>query len=158
MQQMIREREQRIGLYLKFFVKWTALALLAGAVCGAVGAVFHHLVELAGALFTSHSWLLYILPVSGLAVVSVYRMFGVEPEEMLALGSDNVLLNIWVFTGDNRQDHFNTSGMKWLRSSDNAIYAYSLPSSRYPELSLTEEQVANYFNAVAAEWASEVYS
>ncbi len=81
MQQMIREREQRIGLYLKFFVKWTALALLAGAVCGAVGAVFHHLVELAGALFTSHSWLLYILPVSGLAVVSVYRMFGVEPEE-----------------------------------------------------------------------------
>lgn len=79
-------------------------------------------------------------------------------EELLALGQDNVLLNIWVFTGDNRQDHFNTSGMKWLRSSDNAIYAYSLPGSRYPDLSLTDEQVLNYFNAVAAEWASEVYS
>lgn len=81
MRQMIHEKEQRIDLYLKFFVKWTALALLAGVVCGAVGAVFHHLVELAGALFAGHSWLLYLLPVSGLGVVSVYRMFGAEPEE-----------------------------------------------------------------------------
>lgn len=80
------------------------------------------------------------------------------PEEYLALGQDNVLLQIWVFTGDNRQEHFNTSGMKWLRSSDNAIYAYSLPANCYPELTLTDEQVVNYFNAVAAEWASEVYS
>lgn len=80
------------------------------------------------------------------------------PEEYLTPKTDNVLLNIWIFTGDNRQDHFSASGMKWLRTADNAIYAYSLPANRYPELTLTDEQAVNYFNAVATEWASEVYS
>ncbi len=79
-------------------------------------------------------------------------------EEYLTPGEENVLLNIWIFTGDNRQDHFNASGMKWLRTADNAIYAYSLPANCYPELTLTDEQAVDYFNAVATEWASEVYS
>ena len=80
------------------------------------------------------------------------------PEGYLTPGEENVLLNVWIFTGDNRQDHFNASGMKWLRTVDNAIYAYSLPANCYPELALTDEQAVNYFNAVATEWASEVYS
>ena len=75
---------------MKFFVKWTFLALLAGAVCGTVGAVFHHAVELAGAMFSSCGWLLYLLPVSGLAVVLVYRLFGAEPEE----GANLVILSL----------------------------------------------------------------
>lgn len=53
MRQLIHEQKKRVEVYLKFFVKWTFLALLAGAVCGTVGAVFHHAVELAGAMFSS---------------------------------------------------------------------------------------------------------
>ena len=86
MRQLMHEQKKRVEVYLKFFVKWTFLALLAGAVCGAVGAVFHHAVELAGAMFSSCGWLLYLLPVSGLAVVLVYRLFGAEREAGAALG------------------------------------------------------------------------
>ena len=90
MRQLIHEQKKRVEVYLKFFVKWTFLALLAGAVCGTVGAVFHHAVELAGAMFSSCGWLLYLLPVSGLAVVLVYRLFGAEPEE----GANLVILSL----------------------------------------------------------------
>ncbi len=72
---------QRVQSYLRFLAKWTVLALLIGGVCGAVGALFHHAVELAGEMFSVHSWLLYLLPVSGLVIVSVYRLFGAETDE-----------------------------------------------------------------------------
>ena len=79
-------------------------------------------------------------------------------EGYLFQGSDNVLLQIWVFTGNNRQEYFASSGMEWLYTSDNAIYGYSLPENGYPQLSLSADQVARSFHAITKEWASEVFS
>ncbi len=83
---------------------------------------------------------------------------GAGRDEYLAAGDGNVLLNIWVFTGDNRKDYFSTSGMKKLKSSENAIYAYSIPQNAYPDLTPTDEDVARAFNAIAREWGSEGYN
>lgn len=68
----------RMAAYLKVFLKWTALSVVTGAVCGAAGAVFHHGVDLADELFAAHGWLLYLLPVAGLALVGIYRLAGVR--------------------------------------------------------------------------------
>lgn len=81
-----------------------------------------------------------------------------EGGNALAMGDDNVLLHIWVFTGDNRKDYFSTSGMKQLKSTENAIYAYSIPQNAYPDLTLTEEAVTRAFNAIAREWGLEGYN
>lgn len=72
---------KQVRPYWIYFFKWTALALLTGGLCGAVGALFHHAVELAGGLFSQHGWLLYLLPVAGLALVWFYRLLGAEPGE-----------------------------------------------------------------------------
>lgn len=79
-------------------------------------------------------------------------------EGYLFQGENNVLLQIWMFTGDNRQEYFASSGMEWLHTSDNAIYGYSLPENGYPQLSLGADQVARSFHAITKEWTSEVFS
>lgn len=68
----------RIRTYLIFFLKWTALAILTGGLCGAVGALFHHAVSLADGLFADHGWLLYLLPVAGLGIALMYHLAGVQ--------------------------------------------------------------------------------
>ena len=46
---------------------------IAGLACGAVGAVFFHLVNWATGMRQADPWLLYLLPVGGLVIVFVYR-------------------------------------------------------------------------------------
>ena len=46
---------------------------IAGLACGAVGAVFFHLVSWATGMRQANPWLLYLLPVGGLVIVFVYR-------------------------------------------------------------------------------------
>ena len=53
--------------YGKVFLKMTALSALMGVACGGLGGVFHHAVEVSGYLFREHGWLLYLLPLAGLA-------------------------------------------------------------------------------------------
>lgn len=68
----------RVTRYLRFFLKWTALALLAGGSCGTVGALFHHAVSWSDGLFAAHGWLLYLLPAAGLCIALMYHLAGVE--------------------------------------------------------------------------------
>lgn len=67
----------RVRSYTETFLKWTVLGLALGVICGAVGAAFHHAVELAGGAFGSVPWLVYLLPVNGLVIVFLYRRAGV---------------------------------------------------------------------------------
>lgn len=76
--------------YLLFFCKWTALAALCGGVCGAVGALFYRAVALADGLFALHGWLLYLLPLAGLAIALLYRLAGVERDR----GANLVMLSL----------------------------------------------------------------
>ncbi len=56
------------------FVKWVALAVVLGAVCGAVGVGLYYLVAWATEFRGSNPWIIYLLPVSGLAIIVLYRL------------------------------------------------------------------------------------
>lgn len=60
------------------FLKWLALALGMGIVCGIVGTAFHFAIHYATDLFQSHSWLLYLLPLFGILIVFLYQQQNME--------------------------------------------------------------------------------
>ena len=62
------------ALYAKTLLKWIALALVVGLVCGAVGVAFHFAVDFATEFRGGHPWVLYILPAAGLAIVGLYKL------------------------------------------------------------------------------------
>ena len=60
------------------FVKWLVFAAVSGAVCGGVAAAFYHAFEAVTTLRQAHSWLLFLLPLGGAAIVLLYRWCGME--------------------------------------------------------------------------------
>lgn len=68
-----QEWEMGPGPYTRTFLMWMVCASIAGLACGAVGAVFFHLVSWATGMRQANPWLLYLLPVGGLVIVFVYR-------------------------------------------------------------------------------------
>lgn len=60
-----------IGIYL---LRWTALGLLIGVLCGGLGAVFSKAIVGVTALRGEHPWLLWLLPLGGLLTVLIYRI------------------------------------------------------------------------------------
>ena len=67
-------------------LRWLVCSGVIGALCGAVGAAFHHGVDLATAAREAHPWLLWCLPLVGLGVVAVYRILRTD-----GLSTDSVL-------------------------------------------------------------------
>ena len=65
-------------IYLRAMGKWLGVALVTGALCGAVGTAFHVGVERVTELRAAHGWLLYLLPLLGLAIVALYKLLGAE--------------------------------------------------------------------------------
>jgi len=64
--------------YIRALIKWCLLSIAVGAVSGLLGSAFHIGVGLATAFRESNPWLLYLLPAAGLAIVGIYRIFGLE--------------------------------------------------------------------------------
>lgn len=58
------------------FCKWVALAVLVGCVVGPAGAVFGLGLEYVTELRGLHPWLLWLLPLGGLAIVALYHLAG----------------------------------------------------------------------------------
>lgn len=73
----LREKLMRVWAYLRAFLRATALALLTGVVCGLVGGGFHRAVAWSSGQFAACGWLLYILPLAGVAIVGLYHAAGV---------------------------------------------------------------------------------
>ena len=61
--------------YWKVLLKWSLLAALMGTVGGFLGAVFHHALHFVTHIRQENPWLVWLLPVAGLASVGVYRLF-----------------------------------------------------------------------------------
>lgn len=61
--------------YLKFLIKWIAVAICIGVVGGVVGALFHHSVDAVTHLRQENSWLIFFLPVGGIIIAALYRAF-----------------------------------------------------------------------------------
>lgn len=67
-----------IGANLQYFLKWTAISCVIGSASGLAGALFGRCISLAAGFFGSHSWSLFLLPVSGVIIVWLYRTFNEE--------------------------------------------------------------------------------
>lgn len=78
----ILKLRSRFQIYIsregKAFVRWLAIALAVGGIVGVVGAGFHHAVEWATETRLAHPWLLFCLPLAGLAIVGLYQLFHME--------------------------------------------------------------------------------
>ena len=66
--------------------RWLLLAVSTGLVCGAVGTAFHLAVERVTEWRGEHVWLLWLLPLAGLAIVALYKLNGCE-----GMGTNNVI-------------------------------------------------------------------
>ena len=67
-----------MGLYVQTLFKWVLLGGVIGAVGGVVGSLFHLGVNYATAIRGAHPWILYLLPVGGLAIVGLYKLCHLE--------------------------------------------------------------------------------
>lgn len=63
---------------IRYFIKWSALALVIGSVAGAAGTIFSMGVSWATGFRLSHPSMLFSLPVSGLLIVWMYHSFHEE--------------------------------------------------------------------------------
>ncbi len=76
--QDLRVRWGLTALYARALGKWLLLATAAGVSCGLVGTAFHVAVETVTELRGEYPWLLYLLPLAGLAIVGLYKLLGTE--------------------------------------------------------------------------------
>lgn len=76
----IKEFLHEAKLYAVALGKWLALAGITGLLCGLIGSAFHISVGYVTQLREAQPWLLYLLPLAGLAIVAVYKLFRTEGE------------------------------------------------------------------------------
>jgi H+/Cl- antiporter ClcA len=58
--------------------KWMLVGALIGSVGGLIGSAFHMGVDFATTLRLNHPWVLYLMPVGGLAIVGLYKLAKTE--------------------------------------------------------------------------------
>ena len=74
----LRIRSERLYITLKTFFKWLLLSGITGICCGVIGSLFHLCMEFATEFRTGHSFMVYFLPVAGLAIVFLYSICGLK--------------------------------------------------------------------------------
>lgn len=74
----IRKQLRLTGLYAAALAKWLLLSAAVGILCGGIGAVFHLGVHYAAQTRAAYPWLLWCLPLAGLAIVGSYKLMGTE--------------------------------------------------------------------------------
>ncbi len=70
---------KKISAYI--FIKWLLLSAVSGAVVGVAGAGFHHCLDISSELFGNFSWLIFGMPLAGLAIVALYRISGFKEDK-----------------------------------------------------------------------------
>ncbi len=60
------------------FLRWLLFAVIIGLVCGVVSSAFYYAFHWATGLRTANPWLLFLLPVGGVAIVLFYRVWNTE--------------------------------------------------------------------------------
>ncbi len=72
---------KHLWAHLKALVKWAAIACAVGLGVGIVGVAFHMAISWATELRLAHGWLLYLLPLAGMAIVGLYHMGAVYEDK-----------------------------------------------------------------------------
>ena len=60
------------------FVKWLVFAGISGVLCGGVATAFYYAFDAVTGLRDANPWLLWLLPLGGVAIVLLYRVCGME--------------------------------------------------------------------------------
>lgn len=76
--------------FLLAFLKWVFVAALCGVVGGFIGMAFDKSVNYVSGLFSVHSWLLFLLPVGGVVIVLLYRLFKMDE----SVGTNNIITSV----------------------------------------------------------------
>ena len=76
MREFVQHYKGSVQVSLKVLLRWTLLAVCTGVPCGAIGAAFHLAVEAVTEWRTEQAWLLWLLPVAGLAITALYKGTG----------------------------------------------------------------------------------
>ena len=74
----LKERVAHIGQYAVTLLKWMVLGGVIGLVGGIIGSLFHIGVDTATQARLARPWVLYLMPVGGLAIVGLYRLTKTE--------------------------------------------------------------------------------
>lgn len=74
----LRDEFAHMGLYVKTLFKWVLLGGIIGVAGGVIGSLFHIGVNYATAIRGAHPWILYLMPVGGLAIVGLYKLCHLE--------------------------------------------------------------------------------
>ena len=85
-----RKSVQRITGEPLIFLKWVLFACIIGFVVGGVSTGFYHCFEFVTGLRLRHEWLLWLLPVGGMAIVLLYRICDMEKDR----GTNFVLMAV----------------------------------------------------------------
>lgn len=60
--------------YIRIFIKWALISTVVGTIGGLIGTAFHESVDYVTKVRESNSWLIFLLPMGGLAIVGLYKL------------------------------------------------------------------------------------
>ncbi len=64
--------------YFFAFIKWLFFGVLTGSVCGVFGSAFAKMITFVTEVRVENSWLIFLLPIGGLATVAVFKLLRVS--------------------------------------------------------------------------------
>lgn len=70
----LKQKVWAVGRYGWSVLWWGVAALSIGGACGALGAMFHHAIDWATQTRLIHPWLIWLLPLAGVAALLLYRL------------------------------------------------------------------------------------
>ena len=71
----IKEKIVHFGKHMVLFLKWMLIAVITGCVVGVISSLFALGLGKVTAIRAAHSWLVFCLPLAGLAIVFLYKRF-----------------------------------------------------------------------------------
>lgn len=87
---IIKKLIEKTSPFVTSFTRWYVLSFFIGLACGLVGSLFHICINYATQWRGQAPWLLYLLPLGGLAIIWVYHLFN----QSSRLGTDQLFMAI----------------------------------------------------------------
>lgn len=88
--EQILHKLHHTGQHLAIFAKWSVISILVGGVVGLIGTAFYYAMMHATTLRVANPALIWALPITGLAIVLIYRLCKVSK----SLGTNLVILSV----------------------------------------------------------------
>ena len=74
----IVQKLKRMKKYIITFIRWVTIAVATGVCGGIVGSFFHKSVEYATEVRLENEWIIFILPIGGLIIIYMYKLFKLD--------------------------------------------------------------------------------